>query len=226
MFAIHGVSGQMFRGPLEELRKVAPALRVGRARAVSPTQSQTMDLEIPVSSSAASDTVAPLAVSPQQHAAQEYASIQSPKPQRHPLTRVLDVMNPGLLTVPDTASVSDAWLTLAERGLGQAPVVNAQGRLVGMITRGELMAPEHLPGPETPALAWRATLMLPVTTLMITPVPSVEPQTDLRRVAQLLLDLGLPGLPVVGEDGVVSAFISRSDILRAVVHDPPLDLWS
>jgi len=61
---------------------------------------------------------------------------------------------------------------------------------------------------------------------MVTPVPSVEPQTDLRRVAQLLLDLGLPGLPVVADDGVVSAFISRSDILRAVVHDPPLDLWS
>jgi hypothetical protein len=31
---------------------------------------------------------------------------------------------------------------------------------------------------------------------------------------------------VVADDGVVSAFISRSDILRAVVHDPPLDLWS
>lgn len=224
MFAIHGVSGQMFRGPLEELRKVAPALRVSRARAVSPTRSHAMDLEMQTMPSPGA--AAPSAPSPQRHAAQEYASIQSPKPQRHPLSRVLDVMSPGLLTVPDTASVSDAWLMLAERGLGQAPVVNAQGRLVGMITRGELMAPEHLPGPDTPALAWRATLVLPVTTLMITPVPSVEPQTDLRRVAQLLLDFGLPGLPVVTEDGVVSAFISRSDILRAVVHDPPLDLWS
>lgn len=221
MFAIYGTSGQMFRGPLEELRKVAPTLRVGRARAVSAGASGSLDEAVPPA-----PALSVAASAPQRQALSEYASIQSPKPQRHPLTRVVDVMSPTVLTVPDTASVLDAWRTLADQGMGQAPVVNAQGQLVGLITRGELLSPEHLPGPDTHVLAWRALLMQPVTTLMVTPVPSAEPQTDLRRVAQLLLDLGLPGLPVVADDGVVSAFISRSDILRAVVHDPPLDLWS
>ncbi len=222
MFAIYGTSGQMFRGPLEELRKVAPTLRVGRARAVTALSAHGVDTEVP----AAQVVPDAAATHPQRQALNEYASIQSPKPQRHPLTRVLDVMSGSVLTVLDTASVLDAWQTLADQGLGQAPVVNAQSRLVGLITRGELLSPDNLPGPDTHVLAWRAMLMQPVTTLMVTPVPSVEPQTDLRRVAQLLLDLGLPGLPVVADDGVVSAFISRSDILRAVVHDPPLDLWS
>ena len=225
MFAIYGTSGQMFKGPLEELRRVAPTLRVGRARALSAITSNAMDVELPPAQ-VMPGLGSAVAGNPQRQAVNEYASIQSPKPQRHPLTRVLDVMSPTALTVPDSASVLDAWQTLADQGLGQAPVVNAQGRLVGMITRGELLGPDHLPGPDTHVLAWRAMLMQPVTTLMVTPVPSVEPQTDLRRVAQLLLALGLPGLPVVADDGVVSAFISRSDILRAVVHDPPLDLWS
>ena len=48
----------------------------------------------------------------------------------------------------------------------------------------------------------------------------------LRRVAAVLLDTGLPGLPVTDEAGVLSGFISRTDILRAVAADPPLDLWS
>jgi len=61
--------------------------------------------------------------------------------------------------------------------------------------------------------------------IMVTPVPSVAPDSDIRRVAQVLLDTGLPGLPVVDEAGGVAGFISRSDILRAVVTDPPLDLW-
>lgn len=225
MFAIHGTSGQMFRGPLEELRKIAPTLRVGRARAVSALAPPSVDPEVS-SAQVMPEVALQPAGSPQRQAINEYASIQSPKPQRHPLTRVFDVMSGSVLTVLDSASVLDAWQTLADQGLGQAPVVNAQGGLVGMITRGELLGPDRLPGPDTHVLTWRAMLVQPVTALMITPVPSVEPQTDLRRVAQLLLDLGLPGLPVVAEGGVVSGFISRSDILRAVVHDPPLDLWS
>jgi len=61
---------------------------------------------------------------------------------------------------------------------------------------------------------------------MWTPVPAVGPDTDLRRVARVLLDTHLPGLPVVNDDGTVIGFVSRTDILRAVVNDPPLDLWS
>ena len=45
-------------------------------------------------------------------------------------------------------------------------------------------------------------------------------------MAAVLLDTGLPGLPVTDEAGVLSGFISRTDILRAVAADPPLDLWS
>lgn len=224
MFAIYGTSGQIFKGPLEEVRRVAPALRIGRIRRASAVgEAESLPLAAPGATPAPAEAGLPTA---QRQALSEYASIQSPKPQRHPLTRVSDVMSAQVLTIRDDASVMDAWRLLSDQGMGQAPVVNPQGGLVGLITRGELLRPDQLPGPDTHVLAWRALLMQPVTELMITPVPGVEPQTDLRRVAQLLLDLGLPGLPVVAEGGVVSAFISRSDILRAVVHDPPLDLWS
>ena len=43
-------------------------------------------------------------------------------------------------------------------------------------------------------------------------------------VAGVLLDTGLPGLPVTEEAGVLIGFISRTDILRAVAADPPLDV--
>jgi CBS domain-containing protein len=83
-----------------------------------------------------------------------------------------------------------------------------------------------MPGPHTHALVWQAWLVQPVTELMFTPVPSVSPDTDIRRLARVLLDTGLPGLPVVDDAGRVTAFVSRTDILRAVVADPPLDLWT
>ena len=61
---------------------------------------------------------------------------------------------------------------------------------------------------------------------MWTPVPSVASDTDIRRVTVVLLEIGLPGLPVVNDQGAVTGFISRSDILRAVVAEPPLELWA
>ena len=66
----------------------------------------------------------------------------------------------------------------------------------------------------------------PVNEVMISPIPTVATTTDLRRVAGVLLETGLPGLPVTDEQGLLAGFISRTDILRAVASDPPLDLWS
>lgn len=81
-----------------------------------------------------------------------------------------------------------------------------------------------------PALTWRAELMQTVASVMFSPVPAVSEDADLRSVARVLLDTHLPGLPVMREAAgghwLLAGFISRSDILKAVVHDPPLDLWS
>ncbi len=134
-------------------------------------------------------------------------------------------MSAQIITIKDSATVLQAWQILSEKGVGQAPVVDATDHLVGLLTRADLLKPERLPSPDSHALAWRALMMQNVKDIMVTPVPSVAPDADIRRVARVLLDTGLPGLPVVDEAGLVAGFISRSDILRAVVTDPPLDLW-
>jgi CBS-domain-containing membrane protein len=145
---------------------------------------------------------------------------------RHPLTRVRDIMSPGAITLSVDASVSQAWELLAQHRLGQAPVLDPSGVLVGLLMRADLMRLDRLPGPHAHALVWQAWLAQGVAELMWTPVPSVSPDTDIRRLARVLLDTGLPGLPVVDDAGAVIAFASRADILRAVVADPPLDLWT
>jgi CBS-domain-containing membrane protein len=139
---------------------------------------------------------------------------------------VRDIMIPGAITLTEDASVAQAWDLLSAHQLGQAPVVDPNGILVGLLTRAELMRPDRLPGVHSHALVWQALLLQSVADLMWTPVPSVAPDTDIRRLARVLLDSGLPGLPVVDDAGRVMAFVSRTDILRAVVADPPLDLWT
>lgn len=230
MFAIYGTSGLVYRGPVEDLRKVAPTLRTPRVRALAVALDRLGAVATPASDadvSVATPRSGP-AHSPSQ-ALQAYADSQRP-PQRQPWSRVADVMSPKPVLVHTSDSVQDAWDLLAAQGIGQAPVVNGQEQLVGLVTRAGLMGAEHLPRPDAPAQVWRTFLAQAVTAVMFSPVPSVSSDTDLRRLALLLLDTGLPGVPVVEDigaaQGQVQGFVARSDILKAVVHDPPLDLWA
>jgi len=223
MFSVYGKAGRMFRGSMEELRQVGPISRASRSHLVAPVGLDPQD-QNPARFSEAVPPV-PRDVA-HRTALAAYEQTRKPDLPRHPLTRVDAVMSHPVVTIADTFTVEQAWQVLAQNRLGQAPVVTPGGMLVGLITRADLMHPERMPSPDSHALVWRALLLQSVVDVMWTPVPSVSADTDIRRVARVLLDSGLPGLPVVDEEGRVTGFVSRSDILRAVVADPPLDLWS
>ena len=116
-------------------------------------------------------------------------------------------------------SVEAAWSLLSAHQVAQAPVLNERDRVVGLLLRAD-MAPPSLARSPSPAMAQRR-----VAELMLTPVPAVAQDTSLRRLAHVLMDTGLPGLPVTDAEGVLLGFVSRTDILRAVAADPPLDMW-
>lgn len=207
---------------MEELRHVGPVSAVTRSRAVAPIGLDPNDQN----PSRFTDLVPQLPTDVAHRTAlAAYAQTGNTGQPRHLLTRVDAIMSSPVTTIADTFTVEEAWQVLAQQHLGQAPVVDSDGMLVGLLSRADLMRPERLPGPESHALVWRALLMQSVAEIMWTPVPSVAAETDIRRVACVLLDTGLPGLPVVDDHGRVTGFVSRSDILRAVVADPPLDLW-
>jgi CBS domain-containing protein len=261
MFSIYGEDGRMFRGPMEELLQVEALRATMRARRMrddpqrqaqllaerqSAYRAAAQAIDKPVESATEAPQQGPQG-GPLSFVASEalsaYAQAAGKKRdphERQPLKTVADVMTPNPVTVSSALSVFEAWRLLGARGVGQAPVLAArndaakgirQGDLVGLISRADLLDLRRLPKPDAPADAWRDMLMHPVAAVMFSPVPATSPQTGLRRVARVLLDTRLPGLPVQEDGGGENkhrlvGFISRSDILKAVVNDPPLDLWS
>lgn len=227
MFSVYGTAGKVFGGSLEEFQRVSRTLGLTGARkldrVVDHFQTQASQIQAETEQLGGHTVTPPHA----QHARHEYAQIQAPKPaQRQALVTVKDVMSTKIIAVPLNATVQDGWQFLLDGGIGQAPVVDSRQKLVGMLTRAELMSLERLPSPDQASLVWRALLMQPISAVMISPVAGVTPETDLRRLARVLLDTGFPGMPVVNERDELLGFVSRSDILKALVHDPPIDLWS
>ena len=205
MVHVHGIQGRIFSGSLEQLRQQRLVAGVAGVRRVGA-------IATPVDPPAAPPTQARSA---QQVAAQAYGAATS-RPTRQPLRLVADVMHVPVITVAADMPLRDAWLHLDRHGIGQAPVLDAGGALVGLVGRAAL-APAWTAGQDNPAR--------PVAEAMWSPVPSTAPDTDLRRVAALLLDTGLPGVPVADEAGRLLGFVGRTDLLRALATDPPLDLW-
>jgi len=222
MFFVFGPSGQMFRGGPGQLGQVAPVHRVQRPQALRvATDEVTREAPAPLPPPPAPSV--PLRVL---EAVSAYVQTeQGPAEPRQQLTRVRDVMTEGGIDVPAQMPAHEAWAWMIERGIAQAPVLNAQGLVVGLLLRADLAPTELLPGRDAVRAAI-ARAQRTVEQAMVTPVPTVAPDTELRRLASVLLETGLPGLPVTDERGGLLGFVSRTDILRAVANDPPLDLWS
>ena len=146
-----------------------------------------------------------------------YEGARHPFAPRHAVVCVQELMTSPAFTVDAQASLQTALDLLQQQGLRQAPVVDAKGALVGLL---ELTAIYRLQSQALPLTDH------PVLAHMQSPVPSVAPGTDIRRLARVLLDTGLPGLPVTADNGDLRGFISRTDLLRAMVAEPPLDLWT
>ena len=99
-------------------------------------------------------------------------------------------MSTSVFTVPDSATLGDAWPCWpAIAGAGARG--QRTGRAGGLWSRVPTCCADRLPGPDAHALVWHALLLQAVTEVMWTPVPSASADTDIRRVARVLLDTGL-----------------------------------
>lgn len=231
MFAVYGLQGRLFSGSLDRVRELEPVRAVARQRGLAGVQRQEQASLAEVVAGRLRDPVVPGIVAGESAAREALSAYaQTLTEPRRPLTLVEQVMSHPVVTVPLAASLREAWALLARAGVGQAPVLDAAGRLVGLVMRSDLLRAEALPQELgeglAEAMAWARRLAEPVASVMWTPVPSAQSGTALREVAQLLLELHLPGLPVLDEEGGLLGFLSRSDLLRALVREPPLDLWT
>ena len=231
MFFVFGPSGQMYRGGPENLAQISAVRRVQRHQALrtrpqgTPAEPFTLPEGTPTHTAAPTAPALPANLRLQDAVSAYAHTEQGPQQARQPLSKVRDVMSANALSVRPELRVNDAWQTLAEHKVAQAPVVDALGRVVGLLLRADMAPLDLLPEPGAVQQAIDLARR-PVSEVMASPVPTVAADTELRRVAAVLLDTGLPGLPVTDEAGVLAGFISRTDILRAVAADPPLDLWS
>jgi CBS domain-containing protein len=116
-----------------------------------------------------------------------------------------------VFSVTDTATVHDAARYLRERQLRAVGVLDAQGRLLGVVSQSDI---SDKVAAENKCPAW-----MRIPEIMSTRLITVAPQTSLDECLHLMDKHGIVHLAVVDPQGGYRGLISVQDLLKVIAPD-------
>jgi len=115
-----------------------------------------------------------------------------------------DIMTRKVATIHPEASAQEAAQLLYQNRISGAPVVDADGKLIGVITEADIISKVNREG-------------LCVADIMSHDVIIVSEETPVNEIAALLTERKIKRVPVV-EDAKLVGIVSRADIVHAVAQ--------
>jgi CBS-domain-containing membrane protein len=136
-------------------------------------------------------------------------------------------MTPEVVTVGEQASFKEIAATMDEHRVSALPVLDAEGRVAGIVSEADLLLKEEFPeGPAGGRLfqgrrqrverakAAGAT----AAELMTAPAVTIGPDATVTEAARVLHRHGIKRLPVVDPAGPLLGIVSRADLLKVFLR--------
>ncbi|MGW7537750.1 CBS domain-containing protein [Amycolatopsis sp. NPDC054798] len=125
--------------------------------------------------------------------------------------RIRAVMTADVLAFEPGTPGKAAAALLERRAVGGAPVVDENGRVLGVVTRGDLAR-------RRPRRGWRRASALPVAGVMSTPPVTVGVDDDIVTAVQRMNARRVHRLPVLGDGETLAGIVSRGDLGRVFLR--------
>ena len=145
-----------------------------------------------------------------------------------------DVMISPVITIRKNATVREVARILLEKRISAVPVVDNIGKLVGMITEGDLMRRAEagterpyswwvhfLAGDATVAADYVKSHAARVEDVMTSDVVTATPEMPLHEIASLFEEHRIKRVPIVNEDGNLVGIVSRANLIQVVASARP-----
>jgi len=122
------------------------------------------------------------------------------------MPQVRELMTESPRTVPPDASAVDAAKVMQNEDAGVVPIVEDDGRLVGVVTDRDIALRVVAEGrePDSTKVAEIASQNL----------ATVDPQQDIDEALRLMAEHQVRRLPVVEEDGRLVGILAQADVAR------------
>lgn len=146
--------------------------------------------------------------------------------------RAADVMTRKVVAVAPETSVGEAASLMLKNRVGGLPVVDLQGKVIGLVSDGDLMRRADL-GTERHRSWWLELIVsnaerardfekargLHVRNVMTSGAVTVPEDASVAEVAEILESRHIKRVPVV-RDGRLVGIVSRADLMRALTTSP------
>lgn len=139
-----------------------------------------------------------------------------------------DVMSSPVVSIPDTGTVEEAVRLMLDNHVSALPVLGADGKLVGLISEGDLMRRlrdksarrrswwlEFFANPDGSARDFVRARSHRIAEVMTREVASVSEDTPVAEIARMLEKRRIKRVPVL-RDGEPVGIVSRANLLRAL----------
>lgn len=142
-----------------------------------------------------------------------------------------EIMSTDVFVFHPDDDIPYAARSLVERGIGGAPVVDGEGKLIGLVTEGDLIiqdATVHYPtyirlldsfitlGKRHFEEVLKKVTAVKVVDLMTTEVVTALESSTVEELATKMHDLNVSRIPIVDESGRPVGLVTKSDIVRSM----------
>nr|WP_300003405.1 CBS domain-containing protein [Tissierella sp.] len=143
---------------------------------------------------------------------------------------ISDIMTKDVISVRETDTVGMCADLLIEHNLSGMPVLDDLGRVVGMVTEGDLIRRAskvkgpaalevlggifYLESPKEFSRQIKKTMGSIASEIMTKDVYTIDSDKEVEEAASILVEKRVKRLPVVNREGSVIGIISRRDILK------------
>lgn len=132
------------------------------------------------------------------------------------------LMQDAVYTLKASMRLADAREALHARELYQAPVVDDEGRLIGLLGLADLLRLAWQPGDAPRPVDAGMT----VGEVCRKPVDALREDTPLEVIVRLMLDKDYAAMPVVDDEGRVVGLVGMRDLLHGLLDSVRLEVWA
>lgn len=169
----------------------------------------------------------PIAVSESKPAKKSpYTQATKPAAARKPASTASQIMRFPVRTLSQDAPFQEARDLFRQSRFRHVPIVNATGDLVGIISDRDVL--REAAAMNENVQNWLREVVQEGKTIkdfMIKRVLAATPRSEIRLIAKVMFEERIGSMPVIDDDGRLVGIITRSDILRTIVNNAPLELW-